>query len=84
MCGHRRDRSAQKRARDLQDTALSGLAFHGTEAVHGLFNVLFGMRRDNERRLPELLSTTPFLNAGLRTVQVRHRPLDPPLSREIS
>ena len=55
---------------DGDDTPRSGLVFEGAAAVHGLFNLLYGTRRDTERRLPDLLSPSPFLNAALRSGQV--------------
>jgi hypothetical protein len=52
-------------------TPYSGLLFQGHLAVHGLFNALSNLRRENERRLPELLSPAPFHNAGIKSLQVR-------------
>ena len=39
--------------------------------MHGLFIALCNLRRESERRLPELLSPAPFQNAAIRSLQVR-------------
>ena len=63
-------RTNQKRLARLEATPYSGLLFQGHLAVHGLFIALCNLRRESERRLPELLSPAPFQNAAIRSLQV--------------